>query len=286
MPLREWPAEAHASHWARRRIVPVSIDAPAQEIDGSARRARRRSLGQDEFLRKAMEVFCEKGFEGTSIDAITAAAGIAKRTIYARHGDKESLFKATLERAIDDWNVPVERLRAAECDDLEQSLLAIGRILIDNILTPAGMRLLKLTNSEASRMPALSEHNVRYGEGPVLAYLADLFRRKLPARFDGTRDDEATDAAEAFLHLVVGEPANNAAWGLIQDMETIARRARLSVGIFVHGLIPVADGPATSVAAADTEEIERMRTLLAQATEQLQRISRRHRPHREEMERC
>ena len=213
-------------------------------------------------------MFYENGFDGTSIDAITAAAGIAKRTIYARYGDKENLFKAAIEQAIDEWNMPIERLRTAECDDLEESLLAIGQLLIDNILTPAGLRLLKLTNAEAGRMPAMGEHSVRYGEDPIIAYLADLFKRRLPSGFG-----EATDAAEAFLHLVVGGPANSAAWGVVRDKATIARQARLSIRIFLNGLVTLAqDGADEDGAQAD--EIERVNDLLAEAAERLQRIRR------------
>src|SRR5579871_3751493 len=93
------------------------------------RRRRRPSLSNEALLDKALELFLHMGFEGTSIDAITAAAGMAKRTVYLRYGDKESLFKAALKRAIEEWIVPIERLREAERESLEDSLLAIGRIL-------------------------------------------------------------------------------------------------------------------------------------------------------------
>jgi AcrR family transcriptional regulator len=245
----------------------VEAERAPQKANSTGRRARRRSLSADEFLRKALEVFHERGFEGTSIDAITAAAGIAKRTIYARYGDKENLFKAAIEQAIDEWNLPIERLRAAECDDFEESLLAIGQLLIDNILTPAGLRLLKLTNAESGRMPAMGEHSVRYGEDPIIAYLADLFERRLPTAFG-----DATDAAEAFLHLVVGGPANSAAWGVVRDKATIARQARLSIRIFLHGLVSVSRPPDDRRGDAALAEIERVDALLTDAIERLQRV--------------
>src|ERR1700712_5711299 len=102
--------------------------APPRNAPANSRRTRRPSLSNGEFLEKALEVFYERGFEGASIDAITAAAGIAKRTIYARYGDKENLFKAAIEWGIDDWNLPVEKLRKAESDNLEDSLFAIGQL--------------------------------------------------------------------------------------------------------------------------------------------------------------
>src|SRR5258706_9963960 len=100
----------------------------ANALGPGRRRPGRPSLSNEEQLDKALDLFLEQGFERTSIEAICQAAGMAKRTVYARYGDKTSLFKAVLQRAIQEWIVPVERLRAAECDDLEKSLLAIGEI--------------------------------------------------------------------------------------------------------------------------------------------------------------
>jgi AcrR family transcriptional regulator len=61
----------------RSRGRPSSAEAPA-------RRA--------ELLNVAMRLFLAHGYEGTSIDAIAAAARVSKATIYARFGSKENLF--------------------------------------------------------------------------------------------------------------------------------------------------------------------------------------------------
>src|SRR4029453_705548 len=94
----------------------LSADADRQQ---ERRRPGRPTLSNEQLLDRALDLFLEQGFERTSIDAITAAAGMAKRTVYARYGDKLSLFRAALHRAIEEWIVPVERLRAAETEDLE-----------------------------------------------------------------------------------------------------------------------------------------------------------------------
>jgi len=215
------------------RTASARAQPPARPAAGKTRRPRRPSLTESQFLEQALAIFVDKGFEGTSIDAITAAVGIAKRTIYARYGDKETLFKAAIKQGIDDWIVPVERLRAAETEDLEATLLAIGTILVDNILQPAGLRLLRLTNAVSGRMPTIGEHNVRHGEDPTIAYLADLFQRKLPAIDSSVNAEEI---GHAFLHLVVGGPAIAAAWGVERDRANIARQTQLSVRIFLNGM--------------------------------------------------
>ena len=230
-------------------------------------RTRRPSLSYDDLLTQVLEVFIEKGFDGASIDSITASVGIAKKTVYARYRDKQTLFKAAIDHAIDRWIMPVEQLQSAETEDFEETLLAIGHLLVENILTPTGLALLRLTNAESARMPEIGQHNVQYGQAPTLAYLADLFRRRLHLH---DQADIAEDAAEGFLHLVVGSPANAAAWGVIKDNDAIARRAQLSIKIFARGLLSVVGAPQTVIQTTHlTLELDEMRQSIAVAEAQM-----------------
>jgi AcrR family transcriptional regulator len=60
--------------------------------------ARPRSFDPDEALDLACDVFWQNGFQGTSLDDITAATGIAKPSLYAAFGDKNALFLKVLDR--------------------------------------------------------------------------------------------------------------------------------------------------------------------------------------------
>jgi TetR/AcrR family transcriptional repressor of nem operon len=60
--------------------------------------ARPRSFDPDEALDLARDVFWQKGFQGTSLDDITAATGLNKPSLYAAFGDKNALFLKVLER--------------------------------------------------------------------------------------------------------------------------------------------------------------------------------------------
>lgn len=196
----------------------------------------RPTLSNAALLDAALELFLEHGFERTSIDAIADAAGMAKRTLYTRYADKTCLFKAALARAIEDWLVPIDALRAAETDDLEKTLLRIAQLLLANVLSPGGLRLLRLSNAVSVSMPEIAAANTRMGTEPTLAYLADLFRRRLlPADAPAP---EADEAALAFLHLVVGGPASTAAWGVVLDDAAMARHTRYCVRLFLHGALP------------------------------------------------
>lgn len=195
--------------------------------------AKRRDV---ELLDKALDLFLEKGFERTSIDAITASVGMAKRTVYLRYPDKTALFKAAIQRAIEDWIVPLERLRAAEVADLTQSLLRIGEILVENIMNPAGLRLMRITNAESGRLPEIGVYAYKQGTDRTVAYLADLFRRRVKPREVQSFDPE--EAAQGFLYLVVGGPASMTAWGLTLEKSEIDRHTRDCVRLFLYGLLP------------------------------------------------
>jgi TetR/AcrR family transcriptional repressor of mexJK operon len=252
------------------QMAPVrTADSAAHDADPALRRRGpgRPSLSNEELLDTALDLFLEHGFERTSIEAITAAAGMAKRTVYARYGDKLSLFKAAIRRAIEDWIVPVEALCRAETDDLEQTLQQVGKLLVQNILSPAGLRLLRLTNAEANHVADIGAYNVRLGTEPTLAYLKDLFERRLPFCADM---GEASDAAESFLNLVVGGPASNAAWGVPIDAETIERHRRYSVQLFLNGVLPRAERP-----NVDRERVNALSGLLDDVSQQIEAAQRR-----------
>ena len=187
-----------------------------------------------ELLDKALDLFLENGYERASMEGIAAAVGMAKRTVYAQYSDKKTLFMASLKRAIDEWIVPVEVLQGAETDDFEETLLSIGKILVDNMMTREGLRLLRITNAEANRTPEISVYTYRQGTGPTLDYLSDLFVRSCPKAMPL---EDAQEAALAFLYLVVGGPANMSAWGVAGDAEQIDRHTHYCVRLFLHGLL-------------------------------------------------
>lgn len=205
---------------------------PREGARGPGRPSRAQSEARNrELLDRALDLFLERGFEGATIEAIVDSLGMARRTVYARYGDKLTLFKAALQRAIDDWLVPEAELRAAETDDFAETLLAVARLMVAHALSPSGMRLTRIAHAEVIRMPEIGAYLAERTEQRAMAYLVDLFRRRLAAA-------RAEDAAKAFMLLVVDGAFQARVWHRADDAE-LDRQVVYRTGLFVNGAAAV-----------------------------------------------
>jgi TetR/AcrR family transcriptional repressor of nem operon len=60
--------------------------------------ARPRNFDRDQALDTAIDVFRDKGYEGTSTDDLIVAMGIGRQSLYGAFGDKRSLYLEALRR--------------------------------------------------------------------------------------------------------------------------------------------------------------------------------------------
>ncbi|MFA7665316.1 MAG: TetR/AcrR family transcriptional regulator [Burkholderiaceae bacterium] len=66
----------------------------------SPRWERRKEARPGELLDAALDLFVERGFAATRLDAVAARAGVSKGTLYLYYASKEDLFKAVVRQNI------------------------------------------------------------------------------------------------------------------------------------------------------------------------------------------
>lgn len=181
--------------------------APAPPEDAEERASRKRL----EIRRAAIGEFLRKGYAGTSMDDVAAAARVSKQTVYKHFGSKEELFVAIIEATVGEIMDEVfERvvLSPDYAGDLAGELAAMGRRLIVLIMQPELLALRRLVTGEASRFPQLGDAWWRGGPARLMAGLTDRIQKA--ADNGELAVDDPLLAAQQLQWLILSIPLNRA----------------------------------------------------------------------------
>ncbi len=185
-------------------------------------------------LDAAAALFLQDGFAATSIEAIATAAGVSKRTLYARFTGKEAVFLAVVQRLIGTWLSGFDAAVEA-APSLEAALLAAGQRMLAVALTPSALALHRLMVAEAGRFPQLATALRNAGARSGIERLCRVLHTYCPDA------DPACLAflAEQFQHLILAGPQSRAI-GLGTSLDASALEAWCgdSVALFLRGLPP------------------------------------------------
>lgn len=81
------------------------------------RREDNKAMKRDRLLSEGLRLFAEQGYEGSSIEQIAAASGVARGTFYLYFPDKRALFEALVDR----WFLALQAIFAGVQEGLEAS---------------------------------------------------------------------------------------------------------------------------------------------------------------------
>jgi TetR/AcrR family transcriptional regulator, mexJK operon transcriptional repressor len=176
----------------------------------------------------ATRLFLEKGYQGTSVDDIAAAARVSKRSVYNNFGDKQRLFTEIVLGASPTAADFTERLVAdlTEATDVPAALYTLARRQLGTVAQPAVLRLRRLIILEATRFPELADEYFRRAPGRVLDALTAAFTR-LHERGE-LRAPEPRLAAEHYSYLVLGATLDAALFAPGADLPAAAELDRLA----------------------------------------------------------
>ncbi|MFF5296202.1 TetR/AcrR family transcriptional regulator C-terminal domain-containing protein [Paractinoplanes globisporus] len=116
---------------------------------------------RDAIVRAALDVFLREGYARAGVDAIAAAAGVSKRTIYDYYGGKEQLFVSTLRSTMaghaDSFREMLDRT-LGDVTDLHAALVRFGVEFATGIArSDERAAVMRLMIAEVAHFPALRE---------------------------------------------------------------------------------------------------------------------------------
>ncbi len=187
----------------------------------------------------ALRLFLRDGYERTSVDAIAAEAGVSKRTVYNRYGDKENLFLSVLRDTYDSMMTGFRSIvekHLGEITDVQQDLTAFAlEVALTMTTAPDRIALVRLVMSEAPFFPTLirAERGETTMHGSVTACLARLAGEGRLAIAD------PAEAAEHLLALTINQINARTMYGVIPVSDTeVERIITGGVAAFVRAYRP------------------------------------------------
>jgi TetR/AcrR family transcriptional repressor of mexJK operon len=186
-------------------------------------------------LRKAaVGTFVKHGYNGTTMEAIARAAGITRRTLYARYPDKRAVFLDVIP-----WALTRRTEREASYDvdenDLHASLLGIGRAGLARAIDPDIVRLTRIAMNESARFPefAISAHSMTWSGRH--RQVMELLRHHQEA---GTIEvDDLESTAGHFIAMIEHLPTRLAECGIYRSTEEEERHLQHAVNLFLRGVL-------------------------------------------------
>lgn len=155
--------------------------------------ARRGEALREHILDAAKHAFLEKGFSGTSMDAVAALAKTSKRSLYAHFETKDALLTAVVERMRTLFGERIRTPGDYSDDPAEAVAMFCARLL--QLLRWSNVALtLRIGFAEAERLPALA------------AGLHDAFFTTTGERlrhYLRTRCERSEDEAEAMATRII-----------------------------------------------------------------------------------
>jgi len=156
---------------------------------------------RDAILAAAQVLFLSNGYEGSSMDAIAAEAGVSKLTLYSHFKDKEALFGEAIKTTCE-TRLPRTLFVLEDDCAISQVLLELGHAFHALVNSPESIGLHRVMVALATQNSALSR--MFFDAGPQ-RLLMDLEQLLIQANQRGLLQvSEPIRAAEHFCSLIKG----------------------------------------------------------------------------------
>jgi len=161
-------------------------------------------------LAAATRLFTEQGYEGTSVDDISADAGVSKQTVYSHFGSKENLFGVAV----------AEKCKASGVDESvidmdqapEQLIPDIARSFVELVKSPEALRIYAICTNSPGSHPRIAELFYLHGPKKTVDVLSAYLRQQV--KLGRLQIDDTDAAAWQLFCMLKGEAHMRAQFGL------------------------------------------------------------------------
>ncbi|HBX55599.1 TetR/AcrR family transcriptional regulator [Pseudomonas sp. UBA2684] len=192
-------------------------------------------------LDAAKTLFLRNGYDGSSMDAIAAEAGVSKLTVYSHFTDKETLFSAAVKAKCEE-QLPELFFELADGVSIDSVLLNIGRGFHTLINSRESVELHRVMVTQGSQDPKLSRMFYEAGPQQLLSEMERLLSKADAAGQLCIADVHG--AADQFFCLIKGGANFRLLIGCGEPLEGAAAEQHVQdvVAMFVRAYLPAQGG--------------------------------------------
>jgi AcrR family transcriptional regulator len=171
-------------------------------------------------LDAAVEVLAERGVHAP-IEEVARRAGVSKQTVYNHYGSKTELVRTIMARRRSALTAVLEM--AGPDDPPLETLTVYAKSILEVILTPASVSMLRMGVTSATEMPEMAHAIYDAGSRAARVRLASYLASRTS---DLLRIDNPSQAAEMFVGMVVGGVQMRLLMGLPSELDSSDLKAR------------------------------------------------------------
>jgi TetR/AcrR family transcriptional repressor of mexJK operon len=177
----------------------------------------------------ANTLFLDRGYGGVTMEAVAAAAGVSKMTVYGHFHDKAALFQAVVRVISNQMVATLNGLdEAGETRDLESMLVDFGIALLGLILSPRVLAMSHVLMGMLMKDRAMAESFYEAGPSHTRASLA-RFLEQAAARGQ-VQFDSAEAAADDLISLWESDIPKRIALNVVSRLTDAQIEARVRRG--------------------------------------------------------
>jgi len=191
-----------------------------------------RELAMD-LLTVAGEMFLERGYRATTIEAVAAKAKVAKKTIYAQFGDKAGLFRAVYQ------SIAAKRGKLLPLGDPgpgREGLIKRAEAIVEGAFERHALQFNQFLMREGASFPELQQITVEITNDHIVAPLKAYLTREMPE----ASEERLSFLAEAFINILLGRYISLVALPEITTLRTWYDKDRIEelCDLFRNGCYP------------------------------------------------